>query len=73
MNNTNISQSSNSNNSHIKIIYQHTIFSFERKDYKIAELLKVFSADFLDLICLHNVIPPESPFAAIRAELVFLN
>ena len=43
MNNTNKSQS---NNSQSEIIYPHIIiFSFERKDYTIAELLTVFSAD----------------------------
>ena len=43
-------------------VYPHIIFSFDRndrKEYKTAELLTVFSADFLDLIYLHNVIPPE--------------
>ena len=59
MNHNNNSQSSNSNNSQNETVYPHTIFSFERKDYAIAELITVFSADFLDLIHLHNVIPPE--------------
>ena len=66
------------NNSHTKdvqseITYPHIIFSFERKDYTNAELLTVFSADFLDLIYLYNVIPPESPCAAIRVSVLTLN
>ena len=73
MNNTNNSQSSNSNNSQNEIIYPHTIFSFERKDYTIAELLTVLSAGFLDLIYLHNVIPPEYPFAAVKVSVPTLN
>ena len=32
-----------------------------------------FSADFLDVIHLHNVIPPESPFAATRVSVPTLN
>ena len=73
MNNTNNSQNNNINNSQSETIYPHTIFSFERKDYTIDELLTVFSADFSDLIYLHNVIPPESPFAAIRVSVPTLN
>ena len=69
MNNANNSQNSNSNNSQNAFIYPHTIFSFERKDYTIAELLTVFPADFLDLTYLHNVIPPVSPFAATRVSV----
>ena len=57
MNNTN--NLSNKNNPTNEIIYPHVIFSLERKDYTIAELLTVSSADFLDLIWLHNVIPQE--------------
>ena len=72
MNNTS-KLSNNNNNTTIEIIYSHVIFSFERKDYTIAELLTVFSADFLYLIYLHNVIPPESPCAAIRVSLPNLN
>ena len=68
MNTTSNSQNSNSKNSQNENIYPHTIFSFERKDYTIAELLTEFSADFLDLIHLHNVIPPESPIAAVRVS-----
>ena len=60
-------------NSQSETIYPHTFFSFERKDYTIAELLTVFSADFIDLIYLHNVIAPESPFAAIRVSVPTLN
>ena len=67
MNKTNKSQ--NNNNSQSETIYTHTILSFERKDYTIAELLTVFSADFLDLIYLHNVILTESPFTAIPANV----
>ena len=48
-------------------------FSFERKDYTIAELLTVLSADFSDLTYLHNVIPAESPCAAIRVNVPTLN
>ena len=47
MNNTN--KLSNNNNPTNEIIYPHVIFSIERKDYTITELLAVFSADFLDL------------------------
>ena len=70
MNNTNKSLN---NNSQSETIHPHTIFSFERKDYRIAELLTVFSAGFLDLVYLHNVIPPKSPFAAIRVSVPTLN
>ena len=54
-------------------MFPYIIFSFERKDYTIAELLTVFSADVLDLIYLHNVIQPESPCAAIRVCVPTLN
>ena len=42
---------------------------------KIIQLqsFRVFSADFLDPMYLHNVIPPESPFAAIRVSIPTLN
>ena len=73
MNNTNNSQNNNSNNSQTETIYPHTIFSFERKLYTIDEFLTVFSANFLDLIYLHNAIPPESPFAAVRVSVPTLN
>ena len=63
MNNTSNSQNTSSQS---KLVYLHILFSFARKDYTIAGLLSVFAADFLDLIYLDNVIPPESPFAAIR-------
>ena len=72
MNNTSNSQSNN-NNSQSEIIYPHTIFSFEQKDYTIAELLTVFSGDFLGLIYLPNFILSESPFAAIRVGVPTLN
>ena len=49
--------------------YPHIIFSFARKEYAIAEFLRVFSADFLDFIYQHNVLPTESPFAAIRVSI----
>ena len=71
MNNTN--KLSNNNNQTNEIKYPHVIFSFERKDYLIAELLTVFSADFSDPIHLHKVIPPEPPCAAIRASVLTLN
>ena len=73
MNNTNNSQNNNINNSQSETIYPHTIFSFKRKDYTIDELLTVFCAAFSDLIYLHNVIPPESPFAAITLSVPTLN
>ena len=66
MNNTSNLQNSNSQ---CKLVYPIIVFSFARKGYKIAELLTVFTADLLDLIHLHNVIPPESPFAAIRVSI----
>ena len=69
----NANELSNDNNPTNEITYPHVIFSFERKDYTISELLTVFSADFLDLIYLHNVIPPESPCAAIRVSVPTLN
>ena len=47
--------------------------SFEGKDYTTTELLTAFSADFSDLIYLRNVIPPESPFAAIQVSVLTLN
>ena len=53
--------------------FPQVIFFFRRKDYLIAELLTIFSADLLDLIFLHNVIPPESPCAAIRVSVPTLN
>ena len=66
MNNTSNLQNSNSQ---CKLVYPHIVFSFARKGYKIAELLTVFTADLLDLVHLHIVIPPESPFAAIRVSI----
>ena len=71
MNNTN--NSSNNNNPVNKVKYPQIIFSFEKKDYTIAELLTVFSSEFSDLIYLHNVNPPESPCAAIRVSVPTLN
>ena len=44
-----------------------------KKDYTLAELLTFFSADFLDHIYLHNVIPPESPCATISVSVPTLN
>ena len=74
---SNINNSSNNNNNtnstQSETIYPHIIFLFERKDYTIVELLTVFSAHFLDFIYLHNVIPPESPCAAIRVSVPTLN
>ena len=66
MNNTNKYLNSPINNTQSETNYPQVIYSFERKDYTINELLSVFSPDFLDLIFLHNVIPPESPCAAVR-------
>ena len=71
MNNT--TKLSNNNNPTNEITYPHVIFSFERKDYTFAELLTVFSANFFDLICLHNFILPDSPCAAIRVNVLTLN
>ena len=71
MNNTN--KLSNNNSTTIENIYPHVIFSFQQKDNTIAELLTFFSADFLDLIYLHNVIPPELPCTAIRVSVPTLN
>ena len=36
-------------------------------------MLTVFSADLLDLIYRHNVVPTESPFAAMRVSVPTLN
>ena len=71
MNNTN--KLSNHNKSTNEITYPHVTFFCERKEYLIAELVTVFSADFLDLIYLHNVILPESPCAAIRVSVPTIN
>ena len=71
MNNT--TKLSNNNNPTNEITYPHVIFSFERKDYTFAELLTVFSANFFDLICLHNFILPDSPCTAIRVNEPTLN
>ena len=69
----NINKLSNNNDPANEITYAEVIFSFEQKDYTIADLLTVFSADFLDLIYLHNVILLESPCAAIRVSVLTLN
>ena len=53
-------------------LHTHTL-SFERKEYTVAEILTVFSADFLGLIYIQNVIPPESSCAAIRVSVPTLN
>ena len=66
-------KNSHTNDVQSKISYPHVLFSFERKGYTIAELLIVFSADFLYLIYLHNVFTPESPCTAIRVILPTLN
>ena len=71
MSNTN--NLSNNNNTTNETIYPHIIFSFEQKDYTTAELPTVFSADFLVLIYLDNVIPLESPCAAMRVIVPTLN
>ena len=71
MNNTN--KLLNNNNPPNETTYPQVIFSFERKDYTIAELLTVFSANFLDLIFIHNVILPESPSEAIRVSVLTSN
>ena len=67
MNNTN--KLLNNNKPPNETTYPQVIFSFESKDNTIAKLLTIFSADFLDLIFLHNVIPPESTCAAIRVSV----
>ena len=69
MSNTNNSQS---NNSQSKIKYTFAI-SFACKYYTFEEFLTVFPTDFLDLIYQHNVLPPESLFAAIRISLLTFN
>ena len=71
MNNTN--KLSNNNTLQTSTIYPQILFSYERKDYTIDELLKIFSSDSLDLIFLHNVIPPELPFATVRVSVPTLN
>ena len=63
MSNTSHSPNNHSQTQHVCL---HIIFSIARKYHTIAELLKVFSSVFLDLIYQHNVLPPDSPFAAIR-------
>ena len=63
----------NNNNPPNEITYPQVIFSFEKKDYTIAELLTVFSANFLNLVYLQNVIAPESPCAEIRVSVPTLN
>ena len=73
MNNTNKSLNNNqTNNFQSETTFPQVIYSFKRKDYTITELLSVFSPDFLDLIFLHNVIPPKSPCAAIRVSVLTL-
>ena len=71
MNNT--SNSLNNQNPNKQSEIPQVIYSFDRKDYTINELLEIFSPDFLDLIFLHNVIPPVSPCAAIRVSVPTLN
>ena len=71
MNNTN--KLLNNNNPPNEITYPQIIISFERKDYTVAEILTVFSADFLDLFYLQNAILTESPLAAIRVSVPTLN
>ena len=71
MNNTN--RLLNNNKPPNETTYPQVIFSFEGKDYTIAEFLTVFTADLLDLIFLHNIIPPESTCAAIRVSVPSLN
>ena len=70
MNNT---KSSQNNSSQSELEFPQIIFALTRKDYTVAELPTTSSADFLDLIYQHNVIPPESPFAAIRDSIPTLN
>ena len=53
--------------------HPQVIFSFERKDYTIAQFLTVFSADFFGSHVPHNVISPESPCAAILVSVPTLN
>ena len=66
-------QTTNTKDVQSQITYPHVIFSFEKKDYTIAEFLSVFSADFLDFIYLRNVIPPDSPCAAISVSVPTFN
>ena len=70
MNNTNRLLGNNTTN---EITFPQVLFSFEQKNYTISELLKIFSADSLYLIYLHNVNPPESPCAAVRVRVPTLN
>ena len=63
-------RNSQSNSSQSETLCPHIIFSFDRKEYTIVELLTVFSVDFLNLIYLHNVIPPESHHPSHQSELV---
>ena len=72
MDNTNNSQNDNSNNLQSETIYPHAIFSFERKDYTIDELLIVFSVNYFDLNYLHNVIPSQPPYPSQQSELLYL-
>ena len=65
--------SSQNNSSQSEPEYPHIIFSFDRKDYTISELLPVGSIDVLDLIYRHNVILPDSTFAAIRVSITTPN
>ena len=69
----NTTSNSQNNSSQSEPNYPHIIFSIARKDCTIAEFVTVFSADILELSYLQNVIPPESPFAAIRLSITALN
>ena len=73
MNNTNKYSNNQTNNIQSEKSLPQVIYSIERKDKTITEILSAFSSDFLNLIFLHNVIPPESPCAAIRVSVPTLN
>ena len=66
-------RNSQNNSSQSETVYHHFIFSFDREDCSIAEMLTVVSVDYLDLIYLPNVSTTESPFAAIRVSIDTLN
>ena len=69
----NDTSSSQNNSSQSESEYPHIFFSLARNDHTFLKLLTVFSADFLDLVYEHNVIPSQSPFAAIRVSIPTLN
>ena len=51
----------------------HIIFSGGGgEDYTLNEFIALYSADFLDIIYQHNVLPPDSPIKAIRVGIPHL-